>query len=110
MSPRGRISRKAVEVVAQVPAPDALDRKAAERLEEETLQDRTSTRTLRERYATRVFWYLICYSLAALALVGLQGWRVYGFQLDGYVIGLIVGSTAVSAIGLVGFVVKGLFR
>src|SRR5262245_2486283 len=101
---------KAIEAVAQVRAPDALDKKADKQLDDENLKDRTSTRTLRESYAKRVYRYLVCYSLAAFVIILLQGTRYSGFQLDSTVVGIIVGSTAVSAIGLVGIVVKGLFK
>jgi hypothetical protein len=111
MPPKDKVSlKKAVEEVAHVSAPDAVDRRANAALDEETRADRTSTRTLRERYAKRVFVYLVCYSISAVAILGLQGWHVAGFQLHDGVVGVIVGSTAVSAIGLVGIVVRGLFR
>jgi hypothetical protein len=57
-----------------------------------------------------VYQYLVCCSLAAFLVLILQGTRYNGFQLDGTVMALIVGSTAVSAIGLVGTVVGGLFK
>jgi hypothetical protein len=110
MPPKNRISRKARDKVEQVSAPDALEKKANEALDDETLKDRSSTREMREKYAGHVFWYLVSYSLTALAVLVLQGWHIGGFQLDTTVMAILVGSTAASAIGLVGFVVKGLFR
>jgi hypothetical protein len=108
---RGKGSlRKAVDAVAQVREPDELDKKAARFLDEETQKDRSSTRRLREDYGRRVYQYLVGYSMAAFLLVMLHGMKYQGFQLDTTVISLIVGSTAVSAIGLVGIVVRGLFK
>ena len=101
---------RAKDKVAAVLTPDDLDKSAARTVDAEAVADRKQVRDLRESYSQRVFWYLVAYSSAALLLVFLHGWRVLGFQLDTVVLSLVVGSTAVSAIGLVGIVVKGLFK
>lgn len=101
---------KAVEKVSMVNAIDELDEKADKNLENQRLKDAESNRHLREGYANKVYGYLVAYSAAALTLVVADGFKIFGFDLDTTVVSIIVGSTAVSAIGLVGFVVKGLFK
>ena len=102
--------KRAIEEVAKVNKPDDLDKKGAQHLDDETVSDRKSTRELRESYSKRVYEYLVWYSIAAFLVIILQGTHYNGFQLDSTVISIIVGSTAVSAIGLVGIVVRGLFK
>jgi hypothetical protein len=69
------------------------------------------TGKLRQQYANKVYCYLVCYSLAALILILLSAYKEFTrFNIPDHVLLLIVGSTAVSAIGLVGFVVNGLFK
>jgi hypothetical protein len=65
---------------------------------------------LMEPYANKVFGFLISYCLFVGAILVLQGFRIWGFDLSDTVMAVIAGSTAASAIGLVGFVVSGLFR
>lgn len=66
---------------------------------------------LRQQYANKVFCYLVWYSLVSLVLVLASGYKVWtSFDLPPQVLLVIVGSTAASAIGLVGFVVSGLFK
>lgn len=64
---------------------------------------------LMEPYANKVFWFLVCYCLFVGGLIVMKGFKSGGFDLSDTVTGIIAGSTAVSAIGLVGFVVSGLF-
>lgn len=72
--------------------------------------DKRANRRLRGEYADKVFCYLICYSLFCAILLIVSGFNFYGFALPQTVLGIVVGSTAASAIGLVGFVVNGLFK
>ena len=66
---------------------------------------------LRQQYANKVFCYLLLYSSFSLLLIILSGYKkCTGFDIPDSVLLVIVGSTAVSAIGLVGFVVNGLFK
>lgn len=66
---------------------------------------------LRQQYANKVFCYLVCYSVGSLLLVLASGYQRFTcFELPPQVLLVIVGSTAASAIGLVGFVVSGLFK
>jgi hypothetical protein len=60
-------------------------------------------------YANKVFWFLAAYCLAVFGLILLHGWSYNGFKLETTTLGIVSGSTAVSAIGLVGIIVKGLF-
>jgi hypothetical protein len=108
--PRRRSLKKAVQKVEDVKSEDELDKKADARLDGEAVLNSQSTRTLRETFAKRVYWYLVTYTVASFILVVAHGLKAFGFQLDTTVLALIVGSTAVSAIGLVGIVVRGLFK
>ena len=65
---------------------------------------------LMKPYANRVFGFLICYCLFVGVTLMLQGFRIGSFNLSDTVMAVIAGSTAASAIGLVGFVVSGLFK
>lgn len=65
---------------------------------------------LMEPYANKVFKFLVGYCGFVGAILLLKGFSIGGFDLADYVIGIIAGSTAASAIGLVGFVVSGLFK
>jgi polyferredoxin len=96
--------------------PDAVDRltERKQRAEIGTIEqgnrDRRANRVLRFRYAKAVYRYLAWYSSFSLILLILSGFKPWGFSLPENVLSLIVGSTAVAAIGLVGFVVQGLFK
>lgn len=60
-------------------------------------------------YAWAVLAFVGLYGAGTFALLLLQGFKVAEFQIDNAVMGVIVGSTAVAAIGLVHTIVKGLF-
>ncbi len=72
-------------------------------------RDRRANRVLRGNYAKNVFRYLIFYSVFVAFVLLLAGFKVCGFRLSEDVLFALVGSTAVSAIGLVATVVAGLF-
>ena len=72
--------------------------------------DRAANRQLRSQYADKVYKYLSWYTFGALVITLLAGFKIQGFALPDLVLSTIVGSTAVAAIGLVGFVVNGLFK
>lgn len=61
-------------------------------------------------YANRAYMFLVIYCAFVGAVLLLQGFSVWGFKLSDTVLAVISGSTAASAIGLVGFVVNGLFK
>jgi hypothetical protein len=68
-------------------------------------------RAMRQTYAGRILKYLELYSAGVGALLLFEGFGKYvGFLLDKEVVTTLVGSTAVAAIGLVGFIARGLFR
>tara|TARA_R110002074_G_scaffold384791_2_gene565653 strand:- start:188 stop:535 length:348 start_codon:yes stop_codon:yes gene_type:complete len=64
---------------------------------------------LMKPYANKVFNFLVAYCTAIGVMLVFAGFRVWGFYLSDPILGIIAGSTAVSAIGLVGWVVKGIF-
>ncbi len=59
--------------------------------------------------AKNAFRYMSAYSLGSFALLLLDGSRYGGFDLDESVLDLLVGSTAVTVLGLVGMVLTGIF-
>ena len=67
-------------------------------------------REMRKTYAGRILKYLECYSAGVGAILALAGFKPLGFALEQGVMATLVGSTAVAAIGLVGFIARGLFR
>lgn len=68
-------------------------------------------REMRKLYAGRILGYLEKYSLGVGVLLLLSGFGAkVSFTLDKEVVVALVGSTAVAAIGLVGFIARGLFR
>lgn len=77
---------------------------------EEDLEDQKANRKMRFKYSTWVFAYLVCYSLFVGVLLILAGTKFKDFHLDDEVLKFLVGSTAVSAIGLVAAVTTGLFH
>jgi hypothetical protein len=48
--------------------------------------------------------------VAQVVIILLDGFKLLGFSLDHRVLATLVGSTAIAAIGLVGFIARGLFR
>ena len=73
------------------------------------IKDLEANRDLRDIAATRAFYYLCVLSSCVLAILLAHGFKFYGFQLDSAVLATLSGGTFVSAIGLFGIVVKGLF-
>lgn len=117
---RPLVSLGAIEASARIVAerrePDKIDVLAElkQRAEIDTIEqgnrNHEANRDLRTRYAKAVYWYLIGYSVCSFALLLASGFKPLGFSLPDAVLSLVVGSTAVAAIGLVGFVVQGLFK
>jgi hypothetical protein len=104
-------SDAAAELLAQSEA--LLAQNEALRAENESLKWRKTYDEVRaemmQPYAGKVFNFLVCYCLFVGAVILLAGFKVGGFVISDTVLGIIAGSTAASAIGLVGFVVSGLF-
>lgn len=67
-------------------------------------------RKMRKTYAGRILRYLEVYSIVVGILVIASGFGWTGFVLPSEIIATLVGSTAIAAIGLVGFIARGLFR
>jgi hypothetical protein len=87
---------------------DRLDELECEKAEEINANIRTN-RDLKIKYAQRAYRYLCMYSVAALGLLIASGFEGSGFSLHWSVLVTLVGSTAISAIGLVRQVINGLF-
>ena len=64
---------------------------------------------MRETAARLAFWYLCVLSAFVILILGLAGFNIFGFHLDTTVLTTLAGGTFISAIGLLGIVVKGLF-
>lgn len=60
-------------------------------------------------YAERAFGFMCAYCAGVAFMLLLSGGNVDGFHLDKEVLVLMVGSTAVTVIGLVGMVLTGIF-
>lgn len=80
----------------------------------ERIQNLIADRKLRDQYASKIIRFLYIYALVAALFciadaVTLDPESAYEFELADEVVLTIVGSTAVAAIGLVGFVARGLF-
>lgn len=99
----------AKKLVENISEEDDRDRLANAALKGEFVKTEIHTRSLREKYSVWVYRYLVGYSVAALAIILMHGFKLGSFQLDPTSLALIVGSTAVSALGLVGIVARGLF-
>jgi hypothetical protein len=108
-----------VAVVEDVSAPDPrdlLERAAAERarLENKLARSRIKNvkadRKMRKTYAGRILLYLEAYSVVVALMVIAAGFGLWGFTLPVEILASLVGSTAIAAIGLVGFIARGLFK
>ena len=106
----------AVEVVAAPDRNDQMERLAAQRaaldlkLARSRIKNVKADRRMRKTYAGRILLYLEVYSGVVGAMVIAAGFGVFGFALPVEILATLVGSTAVAAIGLVGFIARGLFR
>lgn len=62
-----------------------------------------------EPYAKKTFWFMCGYcGFVGVTLIA-HGWKIGGFELPNSVLDFLVGSTAVTVIGLVGMVLTGIF-
>ena len=100
--------------VSDKTAPDARDVMEESRLDDqerqEKIEDIRSDRALRKKYADRILGFLELYALAVFILLIADGANANGFDIPENAIIALVGSTAIAAIGLVGFIAKGLFK
>jgi hypothetical protein len=65
--------------------------------------------SMMEPFANKVFWFLCAYCAVAAVILILSGIAHNGFLLSDTILAILIGSTLVSAIGLVRVVVNGLF-
>lgn len=96
-------------LIGELGAENASLKAELDKLKAKRTVDETRAR-LMEPYANKVFWFLVWYCIAIFLVLMLDGFSLGGFDVSEVVLGVIAGSTAVSAIGLVGFVVSGLFN
>jgi hypothetical protein len=79
----------------------------------ERMQSRVRTAetldSLIQPYAFKAYVFMVCYALAAGGILIADGLTFHGFDLPDSVLELLVGSTAVTVIGLVGMVLTGIF-
>jgi len=79
-----------------------------EKLREE-VQNSKSDRELREKYGNRILRFLEWYAGVVGAILVVDGISCIPFDIPENATVALVGSTAIAAIGLVGFVAQGLF-
>ena len=81
-------------------------------LKQARIADVKSDRDLRETYAQKIIQFMRIYASCVLIVLLLSGFEVswYVFKLPDPVLAILVGSTAVAVVGLVGFIARGLFR
>lgn len=72
-------------------------------------KDIIDNRKLRNQYALYCFIFMCIWCVFVLSVVLLQGFVVGGFVLSDMVLSTLIGGTTISIIGLVGFIMKGLF-
>ena len=76
----------------------------------EQIKDIVHYRVLRGKYGNRVFVFMCIWSGLTFALLLLKGFLGQQFELNDSVLVTLTGGTTVSVIGLVGFIVQGLFN
>jgi hypothetical protein len=64
---------------------------------------------LRKHYARKVYCFMYAYFCMILIIIFLQGFKVGGFDIGGAALATLIGGAFASAVGLVAFVIKGLF-
>jgi hypothetical protein len=95
-------------MVGELSAENERLRADVENLKGQQTYDDVRTRMM-EPYAGKVFNFLVGYCGFVGVIILLSGFKIGGFEISDTVLSIIAGSTAASAIGLVGFVVSGLF-
>lgn len=104
---------KGRSIVEQKQTPDNFDAIEDSNLEDdkmrEEIADLRSDRAMRQTYADRILRYLEVYSGVVALFIIANGVECIPFSIDSNALLALVGSTAIAAIGLVGFIAKGLF-
>lgn len=76
----------------------------------ETIHDMQVNRSMRQKYAGRVYVFMVCYSVSVMFLLYLQGFHdTTGAFLPSNVLIALIGSVVVVATALVLGVINGLF-
>jgi hypothetical protein len=105
-----------VEDVSRPDTRDLLERAAAteaelkNKLARSRIKNVKADRRMRQTYAARILRYLEWYSIVVGLMIVASGIKPLGFSLPVEILASLVGSTALAAIGLVGFIARGLFR
>ena len=73
-------------------------------------KDKRLDRRLRRKYSQHVMKYLWSYSVFVAAVIIVNGFCSPYWKVDTAIIVVLSGSTAIAAIGLVGFVIRGMFN
>lgn len=76
----------------------------------ERIKDIIHYRELRKQYANRVFIFMCIWSGVTFLVLMLKGLMGRQFELNDTVLVTLTGGTTISVIGLVGFIVQGLFN
>lgn len=87
---------------------DSADRELARMHSNEELEEKKANRKLRQKTAHSVFRFMYIWSALLWGLIFIVGFKS-DFQFDSKVLITLIGGSSVSVIGLVGFVIKGLF-
>jgi hypothetical protein len=99
--------------------PDTRDLLEAEEIKTVQLQNQLARsriknvkadRKMRKTYAGRILRYLEIYSVVVGLFIIMAGFNLWDFSLSIEILASLVGSTALAAIGLVGFIARGLFK
>lgn len=115
---RGRPGKRTFRKTEE--AEEELDRKHKERKRAEKLArkksyrkneeaDRHLTRSMRQRYAQCAYRYFVFYSVICLLFLLADGSSSCTLKLPDSIMLALIGTTAVSVLGLVGIVLTGLF-
>ena len=76
----------------------------------EIINDIVHYRELRKEYAGKVFVFMCVWSGLMFLILIIKGFFKNNFDLDNTVLITLAGGTTVSVIGLVGFIIQGLFN
>lgn len=106
--------RKGRALAERDTAPDEQDIQEQARLEADRnllkLQNQHLFLGLRRKYGNNIVRFLWIYSFVALALIVLDGFGAYGFDIPDSAVVALIGGAAASALGVVGTVAAGLFK
>lgn len=64
----------------------------------------------RKNYASKMFWLVIVWLIGILGILILQGFELWGFQLDDKVLIALIGGATANIIGIFAIVVRYFYR